>query len=293
MTPIPGLLRQIVDYAGLFPPSRLPMEQAVAHYARYRQGPEREMLAAFVVPVDRVDEMLAAAEAQGLAFDPPWPLSLLLVGDRDEAADRLRRLREEERRVEVAALETRAAGPEEIELLGRRFASERPLFVEMPWSEDPAPWVAAARAHGARGKIRCGGIEASMIPPVEAVGRFLRACIDAELPFKCTAGLHHPVRGEQPLTYEEDPPRAVMHGYLNVFVGALLYRCGEIAASTLDEILADEDPASFILREEAVGWREHVVDPAAVRQLRPDFATSFGSCSFTEPVDDLKKLEML
>ena len=155
------------------------------------------------------------------------------------------------------------------------------------------PWVQAAKATGARGKIRCGGVEASMIPPVESVARFLRACIDAELPFKATAGLHHPVRGEQSLTYEDDPPRAVMHGFLNVFVAALLYRCGVVDLEGMHAVLGEEDPKCFQLGDEAVGWRDLIVGAADVARLRPDFATGFGSCSFREPVDDLKSLEIL
>lgn len=293
MTEIPGLLRHIVDYAGLYPPSQLPMEEAVANYAQYRTGPDQDMLGPFVVGVDRVEEMLAAAEDQGLSFRPAWPVSLLMVGDRGEAAARLRELTDDEARLEVVALEARASSPSEIAALRESFGEEVPLYVEVPWSEEPRPWVEQAAHHRARGKIRCGGIEASMIPPVEAVGRFLRACIDAELAFKATAGLHHPVRAEHPLTYEKDPPRATMHGYLNVFISALLYRCGEIEAPVVDEVLADEDPASFILEPDAVGWRDQRVDAAGVARLRPHFATGFGSCSFREPVDDLKKLEML
>lgn len=293
MAEIPGFLRHIVDYAGLFPPSKLPMEEAVANYAGYRTGPEKEMLGPFVVAVDRVSAMLAAGEDQRLSFRPAWPLSLLMGGNRGEAAIRLQELRRDEVRVEVVALESKAQSPDEIAGLREQFGAEVPLYVEIPWSENPAPWVEEARHHGARAKIRCGGVEASMIPPLEAVGRFLRTCIDAELPFKATAGLHHPVRAEHPLTYEANAPRAKMHGYLNLFVAALLYRCGLIEANTIDEVLADENPASFHLEAGVVGWRDHRVDADGVARLRPDFATGFGSCSFREPVDDLKNLEML
>src|SRR5207253_748386 len=40
----------IVDYAGMFPPAKLPLEQAIRNYARYRGEPESWMLGRFVCP---------------------------------------------------------------------------------------------------------------------------------------------------------------------------------------------------------------------------------------------------
>ena len=44
-------------------------------------------------------------------------------------------------------------------------------------------------------------------------------------------GLHHPVRGEYPLTYAPDAPRGVMHGFLNVFLAAAFVWHGESLSS--------------------------------------------------------------
>ena len=58
------------------------------------------------------------------------------------------------------------------------------------------------------------------IPDPADLARFIAACAAAGVPWKATAGLHHPVRAEQALTYEPGAPRAVMHGFLNVFAAA-------------------------------------------------------------------------
>ena len=39
-----ALLTGVVDYAGLFPPARLPLDEAIRNYARYRQGSDAWML---------------------------------------------------------------------------------------------------------------------------------------------------------------------------------------------------------------------------------------------------------
>lgn len=287
MHAIDALLENLIDYAGLFPPAALSMEEAVRNYASYRESADRSALSSFVVPVARVDEMLGLV---ALA-DSPWPLSLLWP--RGAAADGppTRALRDHEPRVRVAAIEARATNPDELAALAE-WAGETPLFVEFSWREDPGPWVEALARLGLRAKIRTGGIAEDLVPPMPAVGRFLRACLDRGVPFKATAGLHHPVRGEQNLTYEEGSPRAILHGYLNVFVGSMLYGQGAVDADGLLEVLGEMDPGAFQSQDRALSWREHQLTAADIREFRRERACSFGSCSFTEPLDDLRELEM-
>ena len=53
-----ALLEEVIDYAGLFPPSQLSMQEAVVNYAAYRSGELGWMLGRFVVPTARLDEFL-------------------------------------------------------------------------------------------------------------------------------------------------------------------------------------------------------------------------------------------
>jgi hypothetical protein len=118
----------------------------------------------------------------------------------------------------------------------------------------------AARGH--RAKIRCGG---ERVPSVDELAQFIRGCRERGLPFKATAGLHHAVRQNGD------------HGFLNVLAAAIF---GEDA-------LAEEDAEAFRVTETEFLWRD--------RSAPPDrgLFVSFGSCSFFEPVEELKALGLV
>ena len=111
------------------------------------------------------------------------------------------------------------------------------------------------------------------------------------MPFKATAGLHHPVRCMRPLTYAADAPRGTMHGFLNVFVAAAL--CWSGSQAPLTEVLLEEDPRAFAFTADSVTWRQHALATAQVAAARADFAIAFGSCSFGEPTAELREMGVL
>ena len=109
---------------------------------------------------------------------------------------------------------------------------------------------------------------------------------------KATAGLHHPVRSEYALTYREDSPRATMHGFLNVLLAAVFVRTG-VALEELTELLEETSPAAFSFEADGVTWRYHRITNMQIRCARETSVVSFGSCSFTEPVQDLQAAGLL
>ena len=74
-----ALLEGLVDYAGLFPPAALSMEDAVAEYARWRRSPEAWMLGRFVLPAARLRDLARDADAHlpEPGAGEPWRLSAL------------------------------------------------------------------------------------------------------------------------------------------------------------------------------------------------------------------------
>jgi hypothetical protein len=145
---------------------------------------------------------------------------------------------------------------------------------------------------GARAKIRTGGVTADAIPSVEELAAFLVTCAKDEVSFKATAGLHHPLRSMQKLTYEETSATATMHGFINVFVAAMVAYQEAPEAGVIDA-LNETSPAAFQWKERVLTWRKHRFTTKQIREAREKFAIGFGSCSFTEPVNELKALGWL
>jgi len=290
-----ALLAGLVDYAGLFPPAALSMEEAVAEYSRWRRSREAWMLGRFVLPAARLGELSRVADAHlpEPGAPEPWRLSALLGADtRGDTAlvDSFNRTRAG--RAVVDAVELKAGSPDEANEALDALPAGLTAFVEVPLEDDPGALLAVLKARGARAKVRTGGVVPEAIPGPSDLARFVFACAAAGVPFKATAGLHHPVRGEHALTYMPGAPRAVMHGFVNVFAAAALAREGA-AVAEVESLLREEGGTAIGFEADGLRWRERRIPTAALLSCRRSFAGSFGSCSFAEPVADLRSLGVL
>ena len=283
----------LVDYAGLFPPAARSMPDAVREYAGHLASPEAWMLGRFVTPVERLDELARGAAAHREPAAAPWRVSAL-VGDDLTAQARV--IREfdaaHDGELLVDAVELKADDPSRIARAGRELGDAFQTYVELPLEPDPRPLLEAVRRAGVSAKMRTGGVTAAAFPAPALVARFLDRCAKLGVPFKATAGLHHPLRGEHLLTYEPGAPRATMYGFLNVFVAAALAAAGAEEAE-LVAVLEERQDRAFEFSEQGARWRDHVLPLAQLEGARRTFAVSFGSCSFREPVDDLRELSLL
>jgi hypothetical protein len=319
-----NLLVGLIDYAGLFPPARLPLDQALRHYARYRREPDGWMLGRFVCPAGRLHELALFHEV--LAAGPPFVFSVLGRGGgtttefltglqadleavatfRDHHGDRVvADVLEVKLPAEVltgqkdAALGLFSAAAEVI------YEVEKPsipaVFYEVAFAGDWRSAVGAAvrglaednarGTHAAHwvggGKLRCGGLEAAAFPSSEQLAFAITACRDAGVPWKATAGLHHPVR-------RFDAALGVrMHGFLNVFGAGVLTHARQLAEGDVRRVLDEEDPRAFAFDDGGFRWRDFAVTADEVAAARHRAAVSFGSCSFDEPRDDLRALGLL
>lgn len=284
------LLAGLIDYAGLFPPAGLPMEQAVANYASYLRGEDRWALGRFILPAGRLDEFGEAASSILPAAGEPWRLSALIgsnAGGEVEAARSFNARRAPSGGALIDTLEGKADNAEGVQGLSAAAAPEFTLFVEIPVENDPLPLVAAIASAGARAKIRTGGVTAEAFPPSDAVVRFLATCVRQPVAFKATAGLHHPIRGEYPLTYALNAHRGMMYGYLNLLLAGALLQSGG-SAGQAKSLLEETRLESFAFDENGVAWRDTRIPEDALAQIR-GLALGIGSCSFDEPLDDLRR----
>ena len=285
-----------MDYAGLFPPASLGMPEAVARYAAYHAGAHRQMLGRFVVPAARLDEFAVAlshasvSNGQTSAARRAWRLSVLATpGD----ADRLQAFNAwEEERATIDTVESKADSLAGVHEVATALGDTYTVYVEVPVRDDPAPLLEALRMHGLRAKIRTGGVTRDAFPAPAEVLRFLTACAALDLPFKATAGLHHPLRGEYPLTYAPGSARGTMYGFLNVFLTSLLLRKG-VPPAEVAPLLEERDASALTVSDDGILWRGRRLTLQEVAEARASFAGSFGSCSFEEPVQDLTSLNLI
>jgi hypothetical protein len=288
-----ALVAGVVDYAGLFPPAALPMREAVASYAKYLDGPEAWALGRFVVPVSRLDALAAEGACYISSNAKSWRISAL-VGE-NVAAD-VERIRAFDaahaRRLLVDTVELRASSREAIEAGTRAIGPSLTVYVELPVSDEPRHLLESVKRAGARAKVRTGGTTADAFPTAAQLARFIVSCAQVGVPFKATAGLHHPLRGEQPLTYASDAPSATMFGFLNVFLASAFASVG-MDERNVATLLDERDASSIEFGDDAVHWRGHAIALDRVRGARATLALSFGSCSFHEPIDDLRRLALL
>lgn len=290
MTAMRALLEGLIDYAGLFPPASLDMRTAVNNYAAYRASDEAWMLGRFIVPAQRLDEFAAAfSEACCDEQSSPWLLSVISTGDAEEDARHMRLF--SEGAAFLDAVEFKAADAADVEKQLGSMPPGMTAYAEFP-PQKAGEFLPVLKRTGARAKIRTGGVTADVVPAVRKVADFLAACAKADVPFKATAGLHHPLRSMQKLTYEEQGPTAVMHGFINVFAAATVAYCGASIEEVV-EVLDEQSPAAFGWKADGLQWRDRFLSEEQIIKTREKFAVGFGSCSFSEPVNDLKALGWL
>jgi hypothetical protein len=82
-----------------------------------------------------------------------------------------------------------------------------------------------------------------------------------------------------------------MHGFVNLVLADALARDGaRVATDTIAAVLEESDPRSFAIEPGAIRWRELTFTAGALAAARAHGLRSVGSCSFDEPVEDLRAL---
>jgi hypothetical protein len=303
-----ALLTELIDYAGLFPPARLPLDQAIRNYARYRQENDAWMLGRFVIPASRLEDLEPYHE-ELFHVAPPFAFSVLGRGGgsltefftnlradlRDIAAFRKRH----GNRVTVEVLEVRLppdlADPLRPESALTLYKTLRifPVVDLFPFCEAPGrpedllKQLTQLSGEQVGFKLRTGGLEASAFPSSEQIATLLYGCLQAGVPFKATAGLHHPLpRVDAALGVR-------MHGFINLFLAGVLAYSRNLPPEQIRHLLDDDQVEHFSFTNKGASWQKHRVTTAEIAAARRDFVRAFGSCSFEEPRADLRALGWL
>lgn len=287
------LLSSIVDYAGLFPPAKLSLQEAIANYVRYNLSPYNWMLGCFVLPVSQLSqlEMLLANLSSEHGLVKPLSLSVILSEDWELDLEQIQAFNNTDK-ILIPSIEFKTLSPKEIEKIIPLLPTGVQSFFEIPINQNLETYLAVLQGTGTAAKIRTGGVTADAFPKAEQLCRFMFACAEAKVPFKATAGLHHPFGGEYPLSYEPNSLSTMMHGFINVAILAALVYWQKVTYPEALTVLK-ESASYFQFEENQIIWKDKQLTISELEETRQFFFCSFGSCSFQEPLDDLKQLQLL
>lgn len=318
-----ALLRDSIDYAGMFPPASLSLGQAWRNYAGYRRQPEAWMLGRMVCPAPRLAELAALDEMDPPSLPTPRErepaVSVLLTGG--ETSDAWRQsverelgvVRQFQQALRIDSLEVRL--PADAAGQGSRSAWERLLdalnesetsgvwqFLELPGEVaqngdaafrqlvDFLGDVQKQRPKGGRKlgfKLRTGGVKPQAFLSSAQLASVICALRDARVPWKATAGLHHPL----PAVDAQSGVR--MQGFVNLLTAAAIADVLEAPQVDVQNILEDDDPRNFQFAGPSLAWEGLSIETPQIEQSRRRSFLSFGSCSFDEPRDGLRALGWL
>jgi hypothetical protein len=295
---VKSLLANIVDYAGLFPPAKLDMPRTVRNYARYLQSDENWMMGRLIVPVARLGEFErdAANLLPKLENAEPWLISALTVAaaDGDGFARDLVSIEEfnirYEGRAAIDVIEIKSQTAVEISDALDQVPDDLFPFFELPIDRDPRGLIASLADGDAGAKVRTGGTSADSYPKTHDLARFIASCASASsggVPFKATAGLHHPLRHFSSAVNTKE------FGFFNVFIAGGLAYADEVEEPIIRELLEESSIEAFTFADDHIAWRDWRLMIDDIEAARDSFAVSFGSCSFDEPIEDLKSLKLL
>ncbi len=285
---LPAWLEGFVDDAAMFPPGNAPLDRAVAEHRAHRESEYAGMVGGFVVSDGRLPELIDLLdERDDEQVTGPLGINLVVTGGVG-AVEPAVRWATRAGSVRLDAIEYALRDEDDLPRQAQRLCQmvdnladalglsldDTLVYAEPPRLDGPPSpgWLGALDELATRElrlKFRTGGVTPDAFPTPQALATAIDAALDRELPFKCTAGLHHAVRNTAAAGITH-------HGFLNVLAAT---------RATLD----GGDPVEALTRTEDVVAG---LDADALARTRRWF-TSFGSCSVLEPHDDLVELGLL
>ncbi len=305
-------LNQLIDYAGMFPPTSLTLDEAIRNYASYQLDKDAWMLGPFIIQASRLDEL----DPYITLFSNERPLTISVVGTRSSNSteyhtnllDNLKKIDSfQERHGQIVQANTLemplppkvpdisllTLTSKETEKRGLQTYCEVPLPLDNNWEETIFKSLDVIASHNKNSlialgfKLRTGGVTADAFPTPRQVAAAIKGCQDRELMMKFTAGLHHPIR-----MYREEIG-GKMHGFINVFAAGMLAHRYQLDLETTENILADEKASNFSFNSKETSWRDLKITSSEINRLRGSALRSYGCCSFIEPREDMRALGIL
>lgn len=300
------LFNTLIDYAGVFPPTQLPLEEAITNYANYINREDSWILGPFVFPASNLNKL----DEHMYLFDSNRPLSLSalvrksknpaeLIDFLAEDLQTIQKFREKyEGKVKINFLELPLPSlhldeedVNQIVTLIKKYHVT--CYCELPVENNfnknalDSCIKMIADTNQLRTKLRTGGIKKELIPNIETVTSFIHICKKYNVSMKFTAGLHHPIR------MYRDEVNTKMHGFLNVFTAGLMAFQYDLEHNQIRNILSDENHRNFSFENDTFRWANLDISASDIKDLRNKFICSFGSCNFVGPINEFIELDII
>lgn len=236
------IMNGLIDYAGLFPPAKLPLDEAINEYVSHVSDEKEWMLGRFIIPLSKLNDL----EKHIPKFSKIGTIRLSVLGGQSTSDKEfleqtkneislINEYREKHKgKIAIEAIETKlpSSSPSKevmmkvVNLLNANNLEHYHEFPKLPYvginyatNEDEGDWdekitptiEMISKLKNAGIKLRCGGIVKEAFPSVEQVAAMIQNCSISQVPLKFTAGLHHPIRHHSS-EYDTE-----MHGFINMF----------------------------------------------------------------------------
>ncbi len=306
-------MQELLDYAGLYPPTNLTLQESLDNFSNYYFHKQKDWLGNFILPVNKIDETILILKEQNtfqkLNNKACFSIIISTCENISEYSNILENdillikklIHKFENKIIIESIEL--FPPKEIfksnnsnktidilNILKDKFSgikSIKQLYCEIPFIENMNQYVEQIsnfNAHYSNKfavKLRTGGVTPAQIPPAIQIAKAIRICAEQKVPVKATAGLHVPVPNDNRHV------GARLHGFLNIFSCFLLCYDNLMSIEKMEKIILDYSYSNFKFTENGLCIEDNFISNEKMTELRKSFIKSFGTCSFLEPIDHL------
>ncbi|MEO6143455.1 MAG: hypothetical protein ABIP19_05690 [Dermatophilaceae bacterium] len=268
-----ALFQALFDDAAVFPPGLSPLPQAVTDHVARQSSSYADLVGPLLLPATAIEEFIdlqRPPQVNVVVIGRP-ATDLLLVG---EALSRL----DADHGVTPTGVEI-GWSPDWHRALGW----DTRLSIEVPGGSEQGRALADIQEHAqhpgqVQAKFRTGSTPDSPVPTPTELATFIRACVDHDLGFKLTGGLHHAIS----LTTDEGEDQ---FGFLNVIAATRWALAHGAEIPEMDSLLSGRDPVPIL----DIITRMSQADASVLRA----FFTAYGCCAVLDPIGDLATLGLI
>ncbi len=316
-------MQGLLDYAGLFPPATLSLQNSLKNFAEYYHHNQKEWLGKFILPINKINETISILNKQNIfsTLENKAQLSIILSNCKslseykncaqNDLISIKNLINQIGNTINICSFEI--LPPIDIFNSGNtdllknfliyssevlfEFKDKTDFYCELPLSEKLNDYLTTIKIHNENinllkisVKLRTGGVTQQQIPSSKDIAEAIFLCAKHKIPLKATAGLHVPVPNENLQV------GAKLHGFLNIFscmllcYNQILIDKNIINIEEIKKIISSYSYKDFKFSETGLQIGENkdrFISNQSMTALRKNYIKSFGTCSFLEPIGHL------